>query len=251
MSEKKALDRLLVDKGLVPDLKTARALIMAGKVIVNDHRIDKPGTPVPVDDALRLKDKTAKYVSRGGDKIAAPFRTFAIRLSGRVVIDVGAATGGFTDCVLQRGATRVYAVDVGYGQLAWKLQQDDRVLNIERQNIRDLDPAELSPVPSLAMIDASFISLKKILPRVISLLTEKGEILCLVKPQFEAGKNEVESGGIVRDPAVYRSVVRDIIHSAWPLSLRVKGIMESPITGQKGNREFFILLEKTNTPLPG
>lgn len=251
MGKKISLDRLLVEKGLACDLKTARALVMAGKLVVDDRRIDKPGTPVPADAAIRIKGAPSKYVSRGGEKIEAPLRTFNIDMTGRTILDVGASTGGFTDCVLQSGASRVYAVDVGYGQLAWKLQQDVRVVNLERQNIRDLSPEKLCPAPSLAVIDASFISLKKILPKVISLLTETGELLCLVKPQFEAEREAVEKGGLVRDITVYRNILRDMATTAWQLSLRVKGIMESPITGQKGNREFFILLEKTNAPLPG
>lgn len=242
--KKIALDKILIEKGLAENLEEARPLIMAGKIIVNDHMIDKPGTLVDSQSTIRLKGSSSKFVSRGGEKIEAPIVIFNIDLKNKTVIDVGASTGGFTDCVLQKGAALVYAVDVGYGQLAWKLQQDVRVKNIERTNIRDLDPSELDRSPDLAVIDASFISLKKILPKVVSLLNKNGGVLALIKPQFEAKKEEVETGGIVRDERLYRKIIKDIVDEAKKLSLMVTGIMESPIKGQKGNREFFIYLKK-------
>ena len=244
-TKKTALDKVLIEKGLAENLEAARPLIMTGKVIVNDHMIDKPGTPVDPKSSIRIKGTSSKFVSRGGEKIQAPIETFNIDIKNKTVIDVGASTGGFSDCVLQKGAAFVYAIDVGYGQLAWKLQQDVRVRSIERKNIRDLEPSELDVKPDLAVIDASFISLKKILSKVSSLLNEGGEILALIKPQFEAGKKEVESGGIIRDERIYQKVTKDIINEAKKLSLVVTGIMESPIKGQKGNREFFIYLKKS------
>jgi len=245
-TKKQALDKILVKKGLVENLEEARPLIMAGKVVVNDHMIDKPGTLIDPQLPIRLKRSISKFVSRGGEKIQAPIEAFNINIKNKTVIDVGASTGGFTDCVLQKGAGLVYAIDVGYGQLAWKLQQDVRVNNIERKNIRDLGSSELDRSPDLAVIDASFISLKKILPKVVSLLNNNGEILALIKPQFEARKEEVETGGIVRDERLYREIAKDIISEAKKLSLMVAGLMESPIKGQKGNREFFIYLKKSN-----
>jgi 23S rRNA (cytidine1920-2'-O)/16S rRNA (cytidine1409-2'-O)-methyltransferase len=216
---------------------------MAGKVIVNDHMIDKPGTLVDPQLTIRIKGSSSKFVSRGGDKIEAPIDTFSVDIKHKTVIDVGSSTGGFTDCVLQKGAALVYAIDVGYGQLAWKLQQDVRVKSFERKNIRDLDPEELDVIPDLAVIDASFISLKKILPKVVSILNKNGEILALIKPQFEAKKKDVETGGIVRDEKLYQEIIKDIVEESKKLSLIVAGIMESPIKGQKGNREFFIYLK--------
>ncbi len=245
-TKKNALDRILVEKGFAKNLNEARPLIMAGKVIVNDHMIDKPGTPVSPQSVIRIKGISSKFVSRGGDKIEAPINTFGLVINGKTVIDVGASTGGFTDCVLQKGASLVYAVDVGYGQLAWKLQQDNRVISLERKNIRELDPSELNPSPDLAVIDASFISLKKILPGVTSIINKEGEVLALIKPQFEAKKEDVETGGIVKDKKLYQAIIKDIIEEAHKLSLLVKGIIESPIQGQKGNREFFIYLKKTS-----
>jgi len=244
--KKISLDKILIEKGLAKNLEEAKPLIMAGKVIVNDHMIDKPGTLVDPQLTIRIKGSSSKFVSRGGDKIEAPIDTFSIDIKNKTVIDVGSSTGGFTDCVLQKGAALVYAVDVGYGQLAWKLQKDVRVKSLERKNIRDLEPTELNVTPDMAVIDASFISLKKILPKVVSLLNKNGEVLALIKPQFEARKKDVETGGIVRDEKLYQKIIKSIIDEAKKLSLIVAGIMESPIKGQKGNREFFIYLKKIN-----
>ena len=224
-TKKISLDEILIKEGLAEKLEKARPLIMTGKVIVNDHMIDKPGTLVDPQLTIRIKGSSSKFVSRGGNKIEAPIDTFNIDIKNKTVIDVGSSTGGFTDCVLQKGADLVYAVDVGYGQLAWKLQQDARVKSFERKNIRDLELAELDRSPDLAVIDASFISLKKILPKVVSLLNKNGKILALIKPQFEAKKEEVETGGIVRDEKLYRQIIKDILDEAKKLSLVVSGIM--------------------------
>jgi 23S rRNA (cytidine1920-2'-O)/16S rRNA (cytidine1409-2'-O)-methyltransferase len=183
-------------------------------------------------------------VSRGGEKLEKPFEVFNISVIDRIAIDVGASTGGFTDCLLQKGASRVFAIDVGYGQLAWKLQKDKRVINLERTNIRTLNPQEVKPTPDLSVIDASFISLKKILPHLISLLKPNGEILSLIKPQFEAKKGAVEKGGIIRDTMQLQTVMKDMVLTAQSLSLHVIGIIESPLQGQKGNREFFMYMKK-------
>jgi len=243
-TKKQPLASLLVARGLAADLPSARSLIMSGRVVVDEHRIDKPGTPVALRADIRIKDPASPYVGRGGEKLAAPLATFNITVTDKSIIDVGASTGGFTDCLLQQGAARVIAVDVGYGQLAWKLQQDPRVTVLDRTNIRDLTPADVQPPPDMAVIDASFISLAAILPHVVGLLKPEGEILCLAKPQFEAPPDAVGAGGIVSSEKQYQEVIRAVVQSAHSLSLRVMGIMESPIRGRKGNREFFIYLRK-------
>jgi 23S rRNA (cytidine1920-2'-O)/16S rRNA (cytidine1409-2'-O)-methyltransferase len=238
------LDELLVKQGLALSLTQARALIMAGEVVVDDHAIDKPGTLVALFAQIRLKSRPGRYVSRGGTKLEKPLDTFSANVFGKVVMDVGASTGGFTDCLLQRGALTVYAIDVGYGQLAWKLREDPRVIPLERTNICNLTAQDIPAPPDLAVIDVSFTSLKKIWPPVIALLKPQGELLSLVKPQFEAGKKDVEAGGIVRSLKKYQEVMQAMVEKAHALSLHVVGIMESPIRGQKGNREFFLCAVK-------
>jgi len=242
--KKERLDKLLVERGLVPSRERARALILAGKVVVDDHAVDKAGAQVADDASIRLKGEDIPYVSRGGLKLAKGLDVFALDASGRVALDVGASTGGFTDCLLQRGAARVYAVDVGYGQLAWKLREDPRVVNLERTNIRDLLPERLDERPSLAVIDASFISLDKVLPATLALLSEGGEVVALIKPQFEVGRGEVGKGGVVRDAGKHEMVVAKVRETAEALGCRVLGVTESPILGPKGNREFLIHLRK-------
>ncbi len=241
---KERLDKLLVQQGLVQSRDRAQALILAGKVVVDDHTVDKAGAKVPVDAALRLKGEDIPYVSRGGLKLAKGLEAFEVLVQGRVALDVGASTGGFTDCLLQAGATRVFAVDVGYGQLAWSLREDPRVVNLERTNIRDLRQEALAEIPSLAVIDASFISLDKVLPATLPLLTADAEIIALIKPQFEVGRGEVGKGGVVRDSDKHALVVERISGLAEELGCTVLGTVESPILGPKGNREFLIHLRK-------
>ena len=241
---KERLDKLLVQRGLVVSRERARALILAGKVIVDDHRIDKAGTQVPDDAELRLKGVDIPYVSRGGLKLEKALREFAVEVKGKIAIDVGASTGGFSDCLLQHGVKKVYAVDVGYGQLAWNLREDQRVVNLERCNIRHLQADQLDDVPVLAVIDASFISLSKILPNTLNLLTDKAEIIALIKPQFEVGKGQVGKGGVVKDRQQHNLVVEQICDLAKSLNCKVIGTTESPILGPKGNREFLIYLQK-------
>jgi 23S rRNA (cytidine1920-2'-O)/16S rRNA (cytidine1409-2'-O)-methyltransferase len=239
-TEKAPLDKLLVARGLAATLSEAQALVMAGIVIVDDHAVDKSKSLIPVSAHIRLKRSPKKYASRGGTKLEKPLDTFNIPVTDKTVLDVGASTGGFTDCLLQRGARVVYAIDVGYGQLAWKLREDPRVKVLERANICALSRKEI-PVPAdLAVIDVSFTSLKKIWPSVIPLLKLDGALLSLVKPQFEAKKEEVEAGGLVRNIKTYQKVMQSLVEAARALSLHVVGIMESPIRGQKGNREFFL-----------
>ena len=242
--KKERLDKLLVERGLVQSRERASALILAGKVVVEDHAVDKVGTRIPIDADIRLKGGDIPYVSRGGLKLEKGLESFDISVAGRVAIDVGASTGGFTDCLLQRGAVQVYAVDVGYGQLAWKLREDPRVVNLERTNIRDLTADTLGAAPSLAVIDASFISLDKVLPATLPLLAPDGEVLALIKPQFEVGRGQVGKGGVVRDPVQHAEVVEKVRESAASLGCRVLGVVESPLLGPKGNREFLIHLQK-------
>jgi len=241
------LDKLLVDRGIVQSRERARALIMAGQVVVNDHLADKAGAQVPLDADIRLKGGDIPFVSRGGLKLARALDVFGLDVTDLVVIDVGASTGGFTDCLLQRGARKVYAVDVGYGQLAWKLRQDPRVVNLEKTNIRYLEPDSLAELPELAVIDASFISLDKVLPPTLRLISGEGAIVALIKPQFEVGKGQVGKGGVVRDEGKHREVIDSIVALADSLGLHVGGMTESPILGPKGNREFLIHLRKRRT----
>jgi len=238
------LDKLLVDRGLAQSRERARALIMAGQVVVNDHLTDKAGIQVPVSAEIRLKGEDIPYVSRGGLKLEMALTAFGIEVSGLVALDVGASTGGFSDCLLQRGARKVYAVDVGYGQLAWKLRQDARVVNLEKTNIRYLEPGSFAEVPDLAVIDASFISLDKVLPPTLRLIRDDGFIIALIKPQFEVGRGQVGKGGVVRDEGKHREVIASVTAFAEGLGLEVRGVTESPILGPKGNREFLIYLAK-------
>jgi len=241
---KERLDKLLVQIGLVASRERARALILAGKVVVDDHLVDKVGERVAVDAQLRLKGEDIPFVSRGGLKLAMALEKFDLAVQGRTAIDVGASTGGFTDCLLQNGAAKVFAVDVGYGQLAWKLREDERVVNLERCNIRFLKKEALAEIPTLAVIDASFISLSKVLPNTLQLLTPGADIIALIKPQFEVGKGLVGKGGVVKDERQHEKVLADIQQLAVDLGCRVLGVVESPILGPKGNREFLIHLRQ-------
>ncbi|MBW2504195.1 MAG: TlyA family RNA methyltransferase [Deltaproteobacteria bacterium] len=241
---KQRLDKLLVTRGLAGSRERARALIMSGTVVVNDHTVDKAGTLVACDADVRLKGTDLPYVSRGGLKLAKALSVFDVDVKHRIAIDVGASTGGFTDCLLQHGAARVFAIDVGYGQLAWTLREDPRVVSLERTNIKDLKPDQLSEKPDLAVVDVSFISLEKVLPSVLILLADRADILGLIKPQFEVGRGQVGKGGVVRDPLMHENVTQRISDFAEELSCEVCGIVESPVLGPKGNREFLIHLRK-------
>jgi len=241
--KKERADKLLVERGLVQSRERARALIMAGQVVAGDHKVDKPGQLLDSAIELRVKEDIP-FVSRGGLKLQKALDEFVIDVTGLVVMDVGASTGGFTDCLLQRGAGRVFAVDVGYGQLAWKLRQDERVLSLEKTNIRYLEPENLPATPDMAVIDASFISLEKVLPNTLRLVKPGGTLVALVKPQFEVGRGEVGKGGVVRDPGKHAEVLASIRALSLSLQLEVLGVTESPILGPKGNREFLIYLKK-------
>lgn len=229
------LDRLLVERGLVESRAAAQRLIRAGEVRVADQVIDQPGTLVAPDVSVTLAARP-RFVSRGGEKLEAALIGFGIDVRGWVAADVGASTGGFTDCLLQRGATRVYAIDVGYGQLDWRLRNDPRVVVMERTNARYLD--RLPESVHLVTIDVSFISLRLILPQAVNWLRPRGQMVALIKPQFEAGRRDVGKGGVVRDPAVHRRVLMEVAQAAGALGLTLRGMMVSPLLGPAGNREF-------------
>lgn len=237
---KKRLDLLLVERGLAATREQARALVMAGAVTVGGEVVDKPGAKVE-ESAPVAVSAAPRYVSRGGLKLERALDVFGLDVSGRVVVDVGASTGGFTDCLLQRGAARVYAVDVGYGQLDWRLRSDPRVVVMERTNARYL--TGLPEPADLATIDVSFISLRLIIPPVARLLRQGGKIVALVKPQFEAGREQVGKGGVVRDPEVHRSVLRGFVRWGEQEGYGVRRVVASPIRGPAGNVEFLVLVE--------
>jgi 23S rRNA (cytidine1920-2'-O)/16S rRNA (cytidine1409-2'-O)-methyltransferase len=241
---KARLDKLLVEHGLAPTRQKAQALIAAGLVLVDGQLIDKAGTEVRDTAILELKGKACPYVSRGGLKLAAGLDFFAIDPAGMVCADIGASTGGFTDCLLKHGAAKVYAIDVGYGQLDWTLRNDPRVVVRERTNARNLTPADFAEPLDLAVIDAAFISLKLLLPPLLPLFGPTVRIMALVKPQFEVGKEKVGKGGVVRDPALHEAVVAEITAFAEGLGLVSHGVTPSPILGPKGNREFVAYFTK-------
>ena len=242
--KKKRLDVLLVERGLQESRQRAQAAIMSGEVFVAGQRVDKPGTAVAEDAEIEVRGGLA-YVSRGGLKLEKAMAAFPIDLSGAVCADIGASTGGFTDCMLQNGAEKVYAVDVGYGQLAWKLRSDPRVVCLERTNARYLTREQIPDVLDFASIDVSFISLKLIFPALYELLRQGGHIACLIKPQFEAGREKVGKKGVVRDPAVHLEVLEHFLDHAREKHFTVLGITYSPIRGPEGNIEYLGYLEKS------
>jgi len=241
------LDKLLLEKKLAPTRQKAQALIAAGQVLVDKKLADKAG--IVVEDSCKIEIKeSCPYVSRGGYKLEEGLQFFAIDPKGMVCLDIGASSGGFTDCLLQRGAAKVYAVDVGYGQLAWKLRQDPRVVVMERTNARYLKAEDFEEMPDLVVIDASFISLKLLLPPLLPLFHDKISIVALIKPQFEVGRGKVGKGGVVRDPALHQEVIDEITGFSKKLGLNSRGVTPSPILGPKGNKEFLIhLVSEDNT----
>jgi 23S rRNA (cytidine1920-2'-O)/16S rRNA (cytidine1409-2'-O)-methyltransferase len=239
------IDKLLVDRGLVSSRERARRLVMSGAVWVAAQRVDKPGAEVPIDAALEVRGADIPFVSRGGLKLDAALQYWAIDVRDLVAVDIGASTGGFTDCLLQRGARHVSAIDVGYGQFAWTLRQDPRVRLFERTNVRDFDPSRLPERADIAAIDVSFISLRLVLPTAMRLVRPGGIILAMVKPQFEVGKGKVGKGGVVRDPGQQQAVVKAIREFGVSLGLTCHGDLPSPILGPKGNQEFFLYFTVT------
>ncbi len=248
--KKVRLDKLLVERGLAATRSRAQALIASGLVRVAGRPAERAATLVPPDEEVTLLGSGCPYVSRGGLKLAAALDGFAVDVTGLVCADIGASTGGFTDCLLQRGAARVYAIDVGYGQLAWKLRQDERVVVMERTNARYLTPDDLPTPIDLAVIDASFISLRLLLPPLPPLFAGPARIIALIKPQFEAGREQVGKGGIVRDPAVQRTVIDQLAAFAADLGLHDNGVLPSPIQGAKGNQEFLWYLSANSSHSP-
>lgn len=242
--KKDRLDRLLVELKLSPTRAKARALILAGRVKVDSRVVDKAGALVSAESDIEVA-QPSRFVGRGGEKLELALTHFSPKIEGTTALDVGASTGGFTDCLLQHGAAKVYAVDVGYGQLAWSLRNDERVVVIERTNARELTPEMFGERIQLATIDVSFISLSLVLGPVADVLDEHGEIIALIKPQFEAGRKQVGKGGVVRDPAIHEQVTAKVGAFAKSIDLVSKGIVESPLLGPAGNKEFFIYLVKT------
>lgn len=241
MAKKERIDVLLVEKGLIETREKAKRAVMAGIVYSNEERIDKPGEKIPVDAPLEIKGKTMPYVSRGGLKLEKALWVFDVTVQDKIIIDIGASTGGFTDCALQNGAALSYALDVGYNQLAWKMRQDERVVVMERTNFRYVKPADLlKGMPQFAVIDVSFISLSLILPVLKTLLVPGSDVVALVKPQFEAGRDQVGKKGIVRDKAVHKAVIEKIVNLSSQLGYVVMNLSHSPITGGDGNIEFLL-----------
>jgi 23S rRNA (cytidine1920-2'-O)/16S rRNA (cytidine1409-2'-O)-methyltransferase len=247
--KRERIDKLLVERGLAPTRTKAQALIMAGVVLVNEQRVEKASENFPPDAEIRLKgadNAAARYVGRGGLKLEAALREFNIDVRGLLCLDVGASTGGFTDCLLQHGARRVVAVDVGHNQLDWRIRSDERVEVREHVNARHLKPEDFVEKFELAVMDVSFISAAKVIPAIVPLLTDGGRFITLIKPQFEVGRGEVGRGGIVSDPLKHERVIREVNQSAEHAGLKVLGYMPSPIKGADGNAEFLALYEKSS-----
>ena len=241
---KERLDILLVERKLAPSREKAKTMIMEGNVFVDNQREDKAGSMFPTDCRIEIHGNTLKYVSRGGLKLEKAMTHFDISLENKICMDIGASTGGFTDCMLQNGAQKVYAVDVGYGQFAWKLRCDERVVCMEKTNIRYVTPSDIADRLDFASVDVSFISLTKVLGPARELLKDNGEIICLIKPQFEAGREKVGKRGVVRDQAVHREVIEKVAEYAMELGFSIKNLEFSPIKGPEGNIEYLIYMKK-------
>lgn len=245
--EKERLDVLLVQLGLANSRELAKAYIMAGNVYVDGQKEDKAGTKVAVNADIEVKGSQMKYVSRGGYKLEKAINEFGVELEGKICLDIGASTGGFTDCMLQNGASKVYAIDVGYGQFAWKLRNDERVVCLEKTNVRYVTHEQVPDEGDFASIDVSFISLTKVLPAVLGVLGPNGQLVCLIKPQFEAGREKVGKKGVVRDINVHREVIEMIVNYVRAQNLGILALDFSPIKGPEGNIEYLIYLDKSQT----
>ncbi len=248
MKEKLRLDTELVSRGLAQSREKAKALIMSGIVYVNNQKALKAGEEVKAEDNIEVRGETLRYVSRGGLKLEKAMKEFSIELEGRICMDVGASTGGFTDCMLQNGAQKVYSVDVGYGQLDWKLRSDERVVNLERTNIRYVTREQIPDIIDFSSIDVSFISLTLVLPVVRSLLSDNGRVMCLIKPQFEAGRGKVGKKGVVREPEIHHEVIVKILDFMFENGFNVLNLDFSPIRGPEGNIEYLAYAEKSDAP---
>lgn len=250
MQQKQRIDLLLVERGFFGSREKAQAALMAGLVFVDGQRVDKPGVQIALEGKIELKEGSCPYVSRGGLKLEKAIGHFHLELQDKVAMDIGASTGGFTDCALKNGAQRVYAVDVGYGQLAWALRQDPRVVNLERTNFRHIQYEQIGQTVDLATIDVSFISLDLILPALKQFLHPQSQVIALIKPQFEAGRENVGKKGVVRDPAVHVQVITKVLASAVLSGLYAHALTFSPVTGPEGNIEYLVLLGLTPSPEP-
>ena len=242
---KERLDVILTARNLFPSREKAKAAVMAGLVYVDGQKIDKAGTSIDTDAEITVKENACPYVSRGGLKLEKAVEEFGISLKDAAAVDIGASTGGFTDCMLQNGAKKVYAIDVGYGQLDWKLRNDSRVINMEKVNVRYLDTDRIEDDIDFISIDVSFISLRLVFPVAAELLSEDGSLICLAKPQFEAGREQVGKKGIVRDPGVHEEVIENVIGYGRENGLHCHGLTYSPVTGTKGNIEYLLYMKKT------
>ena len=249
MSEKQRLDAELVARGIIQSREQAKAAIMAGQVYVNNQKADKAGESVSADDKIEFRGENLKYVSRGGLKLEKAMELYGFKLDNKICMDVGASTGGFTDCMLQKGATKVYSIDVGYGQLAWKLRQDERVVNLERTNVRYITTEQVPDMVDFVSIDVSFISLGLVIPVLVPFLSDKAMMVCLVKPQFEAGKDKVGKHGVVRDPATHREVLERAVGFAKNAGFGIVGLEFSPIKGPQGNIEYLMVLTRKEPEL--
>ena len=245
MKDKKRLDVLMVERGLADSREKATTCIMAGEVFVDGQREDKAGSVFSEDAVIEYRGQKLRYVSRGGLKLEKALEVFPVDLKDKVCMDIGASTGGFTDCMLQNGAGKVYSIDVGYGQLDWKLRTDDRVVCMEKTNFRYLKPEDIGEEPEFASCDVSFISLSKILPAAYDILSTDGEMVCLIKPQFEAGREKVGKHGVVRDPAVHEEVIVNVFGFTREQGFKICGLDHSPIRGPEGNIEYLMYLSKT------
>lgn len=247
---KERLDTLLVKKGFYQSRERAKAAIMAGVVFVDGQRSDKAGNMINPDTAeIFIKENLCPYVSRGGLKLEKSMSEFSLNLQNTVCMDIGASTGGFTDCMLQNGASKVYSIDVGYGQLAWKLRNDSRVVCMEKTNVRYITEEDVPDKPEFASVDVSFISLTKVIPPAINVMAEDAQMVCLIKPQFEAGREKVGKKGVVREKSTHKEVLLKIIDFAFEIGLNIIGIDFSPIKGPEGNIEYLIMLDRKNTGL--
>ena len=245
---KKRLDIMMVEQGLAPSREKAKAYIMAGNVYVDGNKEDKAGTKVEVDSAIEIRGGQMPYVSRGGFKLEKAMEVFPVSLNGKICMDIGASTGGFTDCMLQNGASKVYSIDVGYGQLAWKLRNDSRVVCMEKTNVRYITEEDVPDKPEFASVDVSFISLTKVIPPAINVMAEDAQMVCLIKPQFEAGREKVGNKGVVRDPKVHEEVIEKVRDYAMSISMEPCHLSFSPIKGPEGNIEYLIYIRKSEHP---
>ena len=249
MADKERLDVLMVNNGLAASRELAKAYIMAGDVYVDGNKEDKAGTKVDVNANIELRGKVMPYVSRGGYKLEKAMEVFPVTIEGKICMDIDSSTGGFTDCMLQNGASKVYSIDVGYGQLAWKLRNDERVVCMEKTNVRYITEEQVPDKPQFASVDVSFISLTKVIPPALNVMSDDAQLVCLIKPQFEAGREKVGKKGVVRDKKVHEEVILKIIDFAFEIGLNVIGIDFSPIKGPEGNIEYLIMLDRKNEGL--